>query len=79
MDADANRWERYEDDLVVLQHTLKTEGPLSARQLAERLECSKPTIYARLAALRERGVALKTKRVRDGASGPKALGYLLDS
>jgi biotin operon repressor len=79
MDADATRWERYESDLNALTRALKARGPVSARQLAEHLKCSKPTIYARLTALRERGVPLKTKRIRDGVSGPMALGYLLES
>lgn len=49
----------------------------TALQLKERLGCSKPTVYARLSALRENGYRFKEERVRDGAKGPLAVRYSL--
>lgn len=54
---------------------LLRDRPLTARQIAKRTHCSKPTVYARLGALKERGDAVVSDLARDGKSGPKAQAY----
>jgi hypothetical protein len=39
--------------------------------------CSKPTVYARIKALDDLGVKVKTVKVREGASGPQADAFYL--
>lgn len=54
------------------------QGPATALQVASAVGCSKPTAYTRLEALRAKGVVAPTsRRVRDGARGPKARAYAL--
>jgi biotin operon repressor len=72
----ANRFDRYEASLQRLQKLLG-KSPQSAKALAIRMSCSKPTIYARLRELRVRGIRIETVEFREGATGPKAVGYLV--
>lgn len=52
--------------------------PLTALQISRVTRCSKPTAYARLEALRERGEPIvETRRRRRGKTGPAAVTYQL--
>lgn len=58
---------------------LLREKPLTARQIAKRTRCSKPTVYARLDALKARGEQVVPAAVRDGKSGPLSSAYRIHS
>ncbi len=49
----------------------------TAREIAARAECSKPTVYARIEALVARGVPIIRREVRAGATGPLAIAYFI--
>ncbi len=49
----------------------------TARALAEKLEVSKPTIYAQLAKLRDHGHKFEESEVREGTKGPMATHFKL--
>lgn len=53
--------------------------PATARALADALGCTKPTAYARLAALEAQGHKLQRTTVREGSTGPKSVAYSLAS
>lgn len=72
----ATRFDVYEDELQKLRGVLSSR-PQSAKRLAAKLGCSKPTVYARIRTLQERGVAISTVEFREGITGPKTTGYLL--
>lgn len=67
----------YDTRLEKLEAVLREGRPLTALQIARRLRCSKPTVYARLAALQERGSKLKLSETRAGKRGPKATAFSL--
>ena len=50
---------------------------LTARTIMSETGCSKPTVYARIKALDDLGVKVKTVKVREGASGPQADAFYL--
>ena len=50
---------------------------MTATQIAMETSCSRTVAYSRLQALRDKGCAFQTKRVRQGRSGPMAIGYAL--
>ena len=54
-----------------------SEGPITAKRLAKRCNTTKPTIYSRLAELRESGFVIDETKVRDGLTGPLACAYSL--
>lgn len=54
---------------------LLRERPYTARGIAERLGITKPTAYARVAALAMRGYVIKMVFVREGLHGPEAKAY----
>lgn len=62
--------------LVRLVKLLARE-PVTARAIMAKTGCSKPTVYARIAALVRAGVTVKTSKVRDGATGPLADAFSL--
>lgn len=64
------RQESYEKRLDKLKRLLSRARPLTADELAERLGCSKATVYNHLEALAERGVSFETDAKRKGARGP---------
>lgn len=66
---------RYRDELAHTLTIIKTEGPRTARQLADRLDLCKPAAYARIRALIERGQVVECGAVRDGKTGPRAASY----
>lgn len=71
---------QWDPDLCALKDTLVLAGPggMTARQLAKRLRCSKPTIYARVERIRALGVVtIKTRKIREGQRGPKANAFVL--
>lgn len=53
---------------------LLSQTPMSALELSKAMGCGKPTAYRRLAALKEHGFDVRTRRVA-GKSGPKAKVY----
>jgi biotin operon repressor len=53
------------------------KGPCSARDLAPKLSCSKPTVYAWIEQLKARGVPVVETPEREGARGPKAVVFSL--
>lgn len=68
------RQTKFEAALDQLAERLRAK-PCTARQLAQALECSKPTVYARLEALEVRGVRIDRKLARDGTRGPLAVEF----
>jgi biotin operon repressor len=65
----------YEDQLTRLAKVLARKQPHTARELASKLKCSKPTVYARLAALEASGTPIARLKVRDGTRGPLAAAF----
>lgn len=62
--------------------SILTSERLTAKQIAARLGCSKPTAYARLVDLRRdppTALKLSTIRVREGKTGPTSKAYQLVS
>lgn len=58
--------------------TLLSSGQyLTAAQSSAILECSKPSVYAWLARLRERGYKFQRRRQRDSNDGPPAWAYVI--
>lgn len=64
----------YDKALDKLTELLKAK-PLSARAIAKALRCCRPTAYARLAALRERGAAVYEMTARESVTGPDSTLY----
>lgn len=72
------RDQAYEEGLEALLKVLRRQSSgLSARELADRLKCSKPTVYARLEELASRGFTFETTEKRAGERGPKAVAVVL--
>lgn len=63
-----------EEALRQLANLLRKRA-LTARQIADLTECSKPIAYARIETLRARGVKFTERKVRQGIAGPKATSY----
>jgi predicted ArsR family transcriptional regulator len=61
-----------------LVNLLKAGGGTAA-QIAEHLECSGPTAYARIRALEEAGYKMTVEKVRAGSKGPPAKHFSLPS
>lgn len=53
--------------------------PHTVRVLAEKLECCRPTVYARIAALQARGDQVYTLRAEAEGTGPRPLAYGITS
>lgn len=66
------------ETLDALEQLLR-EQPMTARAIAAAMGCCRPVAYDRLRALKKRGVKLRQRRVREGASGPKATAYSVTS
>ncbi len=58
-----------------LQSLLKRE--LSAKEIAEKMECSIPTAYRRIAALEEAGALISTRLTPRNKTGPVPTRYQL--
>lgn len=54
---------------------LLRRGPLTARQIADRLGCSKPTAYTWIQALVERGDSVYSIAAKGDRPGPRAKAY----
>lgn len=69
----------FEKDLDTLHALLKkARDPMTALQIKKALGCSKQAAYFRLEALKtQRGVRLKTTKVREGEHGPYSKAYSL--
>lgn len=64
----------YEKNLDKLAALLRTKA-LTVKELAAKLDCCKPTVYARIAALKKRGDRVYSlPRAADG-TGPRPLAY----
>ncbi len=66
--------ERREKALLALADLLR-EKPYSARGIAEKIGCTKPTAYASVAALVLRGHKVVMAYAREGLHGPAAKVY----
>lgn len=64
-----------EEDLQRLMKIFGRGKLLTARQIAELMDCSRPVAYARVRALKDRGFKLTEKQVREGSSGPMSIAY----
>jgi uncharacterized membrane protein len=62
--------------LAKLVKLLRKRGG-TAMTLKDKMGCSKPTIYARLARLGKHGYKFKTEDVREGSKGPLSTHYRL--
>lgn len=56
---------------------LLRKEPLTALQISKATKCCKPTAYARLEALKQRGDPIVEIRQRSGRTGPSAVAYSL--
>ena len=56
---------------------LLTDHPLTARQIAAKTGVTKVTAYRRVLSLKERGVYIVEHKVRDGATGPESVAYMV--
>ena len=72
----STRTENYTRELAKLVTLLRRKA-WTASELAKRMACSKPTIYARLQALEGQGYGLTVGRARTGTRGPEATSYTL--
>jgi len=64
----------YTKNLDKLAALLRSK-PLTVRELADKLDCCKPTVYARIAALQKRGdPVFSLPRPAEG-TGPRPLAY----
>lgn len=64
-----------EKNLVRLAVLLSSGQFLTAAQSSAILECSKPSVYAWLSQLKERGYKFRRRRQRDANDGPPAWAY----
>ena len=64
----------YTKNLDKLAGLLRAKA-LTVRELAALLKCCKPTVYARLDALKARGEPVFTLKVDGHATGPRPLAY----
>lgn len=69
----------YEKKLTRLRTVLKKHGrPMTARQLARALRCSKPTVYTRVESLIEAGVKVRLGAAPKGKKrGPRAVTFAI--
>ena len=67
----------YEKKLDRLADLLRN-GYLTARDIAKRMKCSRIQAYRRLNALRELGVSLSEKKVREKPTGPLSRAFTID-
>jgi DNA-binding MarR family transcriptional regulator len=58
---------------------LLRQRPHTARVLAEKLGCSRPTVYARIDALRVRGEQVYTLPAEADGTGPRPLAFGITS
>lgn len=72
----STRVQRYEAQIRKLVLLLRT-GPWSATQIAKQTDCTKPSVYSRLAEVRRRGLEIRVASMRVGSRGPCAQGYYL--
>lgn len=63
--------DEYNADLARLAEVLKG-GTFTAKQLAKKLGCAKPTVYERISALEKRGHSIFTITVSGKQRGPAA-------
>jgi predicted transcriptional regulator len=68
---------RNEEALSALERLLSHGAFLTVEQIAAKMRCSKMVAYRRIQYLKRRGARLRTKHVRVGERGPKAVAYAL--
>ena len=51
--------------------------PLTAAAIARIFHCARPIAYARIRALRDRGVRLVETEIREGRTGPTSTAYAI--
>lgn len=66
--------DEYTDTLISLVKLLRRK-PMTARQVAEALGCSKVTAYDRIHELEKRGFGVYRYAAREGRVGPKATAF----
>jgi hypothetical protein len=76
-ETSTNRFTVHRSACAELERVLRSPGgPYTARQLALRLGCSKPTVYARLDALGRSGAKISVTEWRDPKKpGPVSCAY----